>query len=277
MLRRNAHIFENLRMRTSSWTTQARPWQGQKFPWVQEFWQKTEVRPDIQVTVTNIRKWIVTVCHQKKGEGVDCDESVLWRAMCHSDRLAQSNYLRHDLTAVGAEANHIIATCTNQTPVSSKQTSLEEDPLNIEEPQEDPGNVQSDNKKDSNTRPLTALEKEEIKCLFQQEILDNVVIVLKDVRPKLSTSLALQKLLPYKWWSEESLTACGTFRQRSLGRNRNSRLKVANLVELLIRLHLQKRRWVPKNASGPKTTGHYCKVLCYTLKGHLHTWSKENV
>ena len=118
--------------------------------------------------------------------------------MCHSDRLAQSNYLRHDLTTVGAEANHIIATCTNQTPVSSKQTSLEEDPLNIEEPQEDPGNVQSDNKKDSNTRPLTALEKEEIKCLFQQEILDNVVIVLKDVRPKLSTSLALQKLLPYK-------------------------------------------------------------------------------
>ena len=198
MLRRNAHIFENLRMRTSSWTTQARPWQGQKFPWVQEFWQKTEVRPDIQVTATNIRKWIVTVCHQKKGEGVDCDESVLWRAMCHSDRLAQSNYLRHDLTAVGVEANHIIATCTNQAPVSSKQTSLEEDPLNIEEPQEDPGNVQSDNKKDSNTQPLTALEKEEIKCLFQQEILDNVVIVLKDVRPKLSTSLALQKLLPYK-------------------------------------------------------------------------------
>ena len=118
--------------------------------------------------------------------------------MCHSDRLAQSNYLRDDLTAVGAEANHIIAMCTNQTPVSTKQTSLEEDPLNIEEPQEDPGNVQSDNKKDSNTRPLTALEKEEIKCLFQQEIADNVVIVLKDVRTKLSTSLTLQKLLPYK-------------------------------------------------------------------------------
>ena len=32
---------------------------------VPEFWQKTEVRPDIQVTATNIRKWIVTVCHQK--------------------------------------------------------------------------------------------------------------------------------------------------------------------------------------------------------------------
>ena len=44
---------------------------------VPEFWQKTEVRPDIQVTATNIRKWIVTVCHQKKGEGVDSDESVL--------------------------------------------------------------------------------------------------------------------------------------------------------------------------------------------------------
>ena len=245
--------YENLRMRTSSWTTPARPWQGQKFPWVQEFWQKTEVCPDIQVTATNIRKWIVTVCHQKKGEGVDCDESVLWRAMCHSDRLAQSNYLRHDLTAVGAEANHIIATCTNQTPVCSKQTSLEDDPLNIEEPQEDPGNVQSDNKKDSNTRPLTALETEEIKCLFQQEILWSS-----------SSKMCARNWVPAwlcknychtKRWSEESPTACGTFRQRSLGRNRNSCLKVANLVELLIRLHLQRRRWVPKNASGPKTTG----------------------
>lgn len=78
-----------------------------------------------------------------------------------------------------------------------KATSLKEDPLNIEEPQEDPGNVQSDNEKDSNTRPLTALAKEEIKCLFQQEIAD-VVIVLKNVRSKLSTSLTLRKLLPYK-------------------------------------------------------------------------------
>ena len=42
---------------------------------VPEFWQKTEVRPDIQVTATNIRKWIVTVCHRKKCEGADFDES----------------------------------------------------------------------------------------------------------------------------------------------------------------------------------------------------------
>ena len=118
--------------------------------------------------------------------------------MCHSDRVAQSNYLRDDLTAVGAEAHDIIAMCTNQTPVSSKQTALEENSLNIQEPQEDPGNVQSDNEKDSNTRPLTALEKEEIKSLFQQEIAGNVLIVLKDVRPKLSTSLTLRKLMPYK-------------------------------------------------------------------------------
>ena len=30
---------------------------------VPEFWQKTGVRPELQVTATNIRKWIVTVCH----------------------------------------------------------------------------------------------------------------------------------------------------------------------------------------------------------------------
>ena len=30
-----------------------------------EFWQKSGVRPDLCVTATNIRKWIVTTCHQK--------------------------------------------------------------------------------------------------------------------------------------------------------------------------------------------------------------------
>ena len=43
-----------------------------------------------------------------------------------------------------------------------------------------------------------SIGKEEIKSLFQQEIADNVLIVLKDVRPKLSTSLTLRKLMPYK-------------------------------------------------------------------------------
>ena len=39
-----------------------------------EFWRKSNIRPDIRVTATNIRKWIVTACNMKKKEGLDVDE-----------------------------------------------------------------------------------------------------------------------------------------------------------------------------------------------------------
>ena len=162
-------------MQTSSWTTPARLLQGQKFPRERQFWQKTEVLPEIQVTATNIRKWFVNVCHRKMCEGADFDESVLWRAMCHSDRVAQSDYLQDNL----AEAHDIIAMCTNQTP-------LEEDPLNIEEPQEDPGNIQSDNKKDSNTRPLTALQKKKSNASLNRKSW-----IVWSVSPSVKNSLCL--------------------------------------------------------------------------------------
>ena len=70
-----------------------------------EFWQKSGVRPDLCVTATNIRKWIVTTCHQKKCNGASFDERVIRHAMCHSDRAAKANYVREDLTEVSA-AHH---------------------------------------------------------------------------------------------------------------------------------------------------------------------------
>ena len=43
------------------------------------------------VTATNIRKWIVTVCHQKKKiEGAHVDEGALRLAMCHSNKTAKT-------------------------------------------------------------------------------------------------------------------------------------------------------------------------------------------
>lgn len=221
---------------------------------VPEFWQKTEVRLDIKVTATNTRKWIVTVCHQKKCEGVDYDENVLRRAMCHSDRLAQSNYLQDDLTAVGAEANHIIARCTNQTPVSSKQHRLKKTHWILKSHKR----LQATFSR--TTRKILTLDHWQ----HWQKRRSNASFNRKSQMWSSSSKMCARNWVPAwlcenycltKRWSEKSPTACGIFRQRSQRRNQNSCLKVANLVELLIGLHLQRRRWVPKNASGRKTTG----------------------
>ena len=77
------------------------------------FWGKSGVRNGIRVTETNIRKWIVTKCHTRKMEGEEVDEDVLRQAMCHSDKVARTHYLRMDKTAIAARASEIIARCTD--------------------------------------------------------------------------------------------------------------------------------------------------------------------
>ena len=81
-------------------------------------WGKSNVRPDLRVTATNIRKWIVTVCHEKQQEGLSFDETSLRQAMCHSKLTAETFYLREDLTEVAAKATAIIAKCTTSEEVA---------------------------------------------------------------------------------------------------------------------------------------------------------------
>ena len=88
-----------------------------------EIWKRSGVRSDLRVTATNIRKWIVTVCHQKKTEGAQVDESALRLAMCHSDRTAQTFYLREDMTEVAARATLTISQCTREAPIPSQRPS----------------------------------------------------------------------------------------------------------------------------------------------------------
>ena len=125
--------------------------------------------------------------------------------------------------------------------------------MNIQEPQEDPGNVQSDNEKDSNTRPLTALEKEEIKSLFQQEIAD-VPIVLKDVRPKLSTSLTLRNFMPYKEMVR----------------------RVANCVWYFQTKEPRKELEELPESGKPSLTSTWVASSTETLSSQKCTWSKED-
>ena len=68
------------------------------------------------MTATNIRKWIVTMCHKKKAEGTNIDELTLRQAMCHSTRAAEHFYLRESVTHTGVEAAKIIESCTSVMP-----------------------------------------------------------------------------------------------------------------------------------------------------------------
>lgn len=69
------------------------------------------MRSDLRVTATNIRKWIVTTCHEKKTRGVKFNKDIVRQGLCHSDKTVKSFYLRSDLTSVA-----IIAMCTSKKP-----------------------------------------------------------------------------------------------------------------------------------------------------------------
>ena len=145
-----------------------------------EFWQKSGVRPDLRVTATNIRKWIVTTCHQKKCNGASFAGSVIRHAMCHSDRAAKANYLREDLTEVSAAALDIIAACTSTqtselnpvnrdhvSPSSPEAESSKVRPLTIDFHHVSPSSPEA---KSSNVCPLTSEEKTLIKTIFNDII-----------------------------------------------------------------------------------------------------------
>ena len=74
------------------------------------------MRSDLRVTVTNIRKWIVTTCHEKTPRGVKFDKDIVRQGLCHSDKTTKSFYLRSDLTSVAAQALEIITMCTSKKP-----------------------------------------------------------------------------------------------------------------------------------------------------------------
>lgn len=76
-----------------------------------ELWERSGVRPDLRVTATNIHKWIVTECHNRKIQGAKFDEDIVRQGLCHSDKTAKSFYLRSDKTSVAAQSAEIIASC----------------------------------------------------------------------------------------------------------------------------------------------------------------------
>lgn len=125
---------------------------GKRLP---SIWGKSGVRPDLRVTATNIRKWIVTTCHEKKKEGLPVSEDTLRRAMCHSDKVAKTNYMCEELTRVAAEATKTIALCTRgaRSPPPPKSRRLDDQPGPSSEQPVDVDTLPTRN------RPLTDAQK----------------------------------------------------------------------------------------------------------------------
>lgn len=80
-----------------------------------EMWLRSGVRPDLRVTATNIRKFIVTVLQENKAAGAEFDERGVRIAMCHTQKTAMNSYLREDLTAVASRAARTIKQFTDKS------------------------------------------------------------------------------------------------------------------------------------------------------------------
>ena len=89
-----------------------------------ELWERSGVRPDLRVKATNIRKWIVTECHNRKIQGAKFDEDIVRQGLCHSDKTAKSFYLRSEKTSVAAQSADIITSCTIGKAAASTNEQL---------------------------------------------------------------------------------------------------------------------------------------------------------
>ena len=166
---------------------------------ISEIWTKSGVRRDLRVTATNIRKWIVTVCHQKKVEGAHVDEGALRLAMCHSNKTAETFYLREDLTEVAARGTSIIAQCTRGATPPPPQplekpgtSSIEATPTNSPPPEmklEDRAEVRQP------TRSLSLQEKTTVSNVFADIIGSNSKVTLAGIRAEIRDSVPLRRLL----------------------------------------------------------------------------------
>ena len=172
-----------------------------------DFWRKSGVRPDLRKTATNIRKFIVTICNQKRREGLNVDEEVLRRAMCHSDNVARISYLREDMTAVAAKAMDIIAMCTTGKEVNPERNAAQETetpsrPLLLtssatpsELAAEPSFSTQRSTNEPSSSRPLSELENQLIGRVFEDVITSRESIVVDLVRSRMKTEVRLRVLL----------------------------------------------------------------------------------
>lgn len=174
---------------------------GRRLP---ELWKKSGVRPDLRVTATDIRQWLVTTVHERKAEGASFDEGDLRRTMCHSDKTAKRYYLRGELTEIADRGLDIIVQCT---PVPKPMLCVEAgDQADHQGGQAVPSGNEGDNPERagptldqggeaSQKRSLTRTEKTIITEVFQDLIGSADKVEIQEVRNGMRKTVQLRPLL----------------------------------------------------------------------------------
>lgn len=199
---------------------------------ITEIWKKSGVRMDLRMTATNIQKWIVMVCHQKRSRGHRSMEMhFVWQCATPTKQ-PKKFYLREDITEVAARATMIIAQCTRgATPplgktVTSFETStqsqadlqpvttpgaaqptppLGKTPTSFETITQSQADLQpvtqledrapSDTSETQLTRSLSEKEKTVISNIFADVISSNTKVTLPEIQAGIRDSIPLRSLL----------------------------------------------------------------------------------
>ena len=206
------------------WTT------GRRLPTI---WKKSGVQPDLRVTATDVRQWLVTNVHEKKTQGASFDDSDLRRTMCHSNKTAKRYYLRGELTEVADWGLDIIIEYTpdlkpllcievgdkgqveeqadqqgeegQAVPIGDEGNNPDQEdeaewagPTCTQEKPEGPGGPQQCDlaeEKASTKRPLTRTEKAIISEVFPDLIGSTDRVEIEEVRHELRKTVQLRPLL----------------------------------------------------------------------------------
>ena len=128
--------------------------------------------------------------------------------MCQPDRAAKANHVREDLTEVSAAALDIIAACTSTQ--TSELNPVNSDHISPSSPEVESSKVRpltsdfhyvspsSPEAKSSNVCPLPSEEKTLIKTIFNEIIVKDQVVCVRDIRPLLMSDTKLRMLVPHK-------------------------------------------------------------------------------
>ena len=136
-------------------------------------WIRSGVRPDVRVSATSFRKWIVTTEREKKRtENAGIDTHNLRKAMLHSDAVAKKYYVREMLTSVAVQAAKDIEQITQLDPELLAAQILER----------------------MSQEPLTDEEQDAVKEAFRRQIQSGSILKLQEVAATMKKHPVLLKI-----------------------------------------------------------------------------------
>ena len=136
-------------------------------------WIRSGVRPDVRVSATLFRKWIITTEREKnRTENAGVDTENLRKAMSHTDAVAKKYYVRESLTSVAVQAAKDIEWIT----------------------QPDPDLLAAQLLSRMSQEPLTDEEQDAVKEAFRRQIQSGSILPMKEVAATMKKHPVLQKI-----------------------------------------------------------------------------------